>query len=395
MNTDNASGDRLAIVSGMPFIRAGAECYMSHAYDSLSALSRHYRTVTYVGTAGDLARLSEGWQRIDLQNVLIATVPDTCGGWARIISSIPLTFLHTARAIRKSDIVLAKLSCYHGVLGAIAGHLLRKTVVTYLICNPRFQSGSDRSFLARLKGYVRERIWIAVYRSGHVRAFQAEYWADKYLNPRRPTDTRYIGHEAPGARTSNASRNPTPGSLLFVGRLSVPKGVFDLLYAARILVEEGVEFHIDLIGSGPDSGKLRSLADELLLNDHVTFHGFIPHGEHLWRFFQNAEVFVLPTHTEAYPTVVIEALSFGLPVIATNITSIPELIRNEVNGLLVPPRCPAELASAMRRLLADKALRQKMSDNNVGAGRRYDLDAETTTLCAAVSEARAIARRRR
>jgi len=158
-----------------------------------------------------------------------------------------------------------------------------------------------------------------------------------------------------------------PGAALVVGCVAImrpEKGHGDLIDAFHRISAAFPEAHLVLVGDGmPLFERLRAQAAGLGLADRVHFAGRRHDiGDVLAAF----DVFALPTHREALGTVFVEAAAMGLPVIGTNVGGVPETMRADVTGLLVPPKDPAALAAALERLLADPALRRRMGD----AGRR-------------------------
>jgi len=115
-----------------------------------------------------------------------------------------------------------------------------------------------------------------------------------------------------------------------------------------------------VVGDGPERDKLEKLADDFKLRSKVLFTGAVPF-EDLTDLYAEAEFFVLPTVAEGSPLVVLEAMASGLPVISTKVSGIPEVIDNEQNGFIVPPRDVHALAECMRVLIEDDELRAKMS----------------------------------
>ena len=148
--------------------------------------------------------------------------------------------------------------------------------------------------------------------------------------------------------------------LLFVGRFVGQKGLSYLLDAIAALPASAAErVRLALVGSGPDEAALRQQARDLGLASRVQFSGWVPREE-IVTHYQRADIFVLPSLDEGMPNVVLEAMACGLPVLATAIRGNTELVRQEVNGLLVPPANVPALSQALARLIADTELRMAM-----------------------------------
>jgi len=143
------------------------------------------------------------------------------------------------------------------------------------------------------------------------------------------------------------TRDPKlPLRALFVGRLYENKGLPDLL-AAMPLINEGqaaVPVHLDVVGDGPLFSSLKNAH----ASRKIIFHGSIGDAA-LDALFRQADVFVLPTLFEGMPTVVLEAMARGLPIIVTDVGATREMV-DESNGIIIPKRNPAAVATALRRI---------------------------------------------
>ena len=159
---------------------------------------------------------------------------------------------------------------------------------------------------------------------------------------------------------SRDSQTGTP-IILSVARLVEKKGLQDLVCAADILRRRGLNFQVEIIGDGPLRQALETQVMQLGLNDRVRLLGALPH-ESVCRAYQRASIFALPCIVAAdgdrdgVPNVLPEAMASGVPVVATPISGIPELIETELHGLLVPPNSPEMLADALDRLLTQPEL---------------------------------------
>jgi glycosyltransferase involved in cell wall biosynthesis len=156
--------------------------------------------------------------------------------------------------------------------------------------------------------------------------------------------------------------------ILGIGLL-VPKNGFDLLLkACKILKERSVSFRCQIVGDGSDAEMLHRLADELDLADRIEFLGPKRQDEIISLMHQGT-IMCLPCriaedgNRDALPTVILEALASGLPVISTTISGIPEIIDNNKEGILVEPDNPQILAEKLMELLNSKSLRLTFADN--------------------------------
>jgi glycosyltransferase involved in cell wall biosynthesis len=144
--------------------------------------------------------------------------------------------------------------------------------------------------------------------------------------------------------------------MLFVGRLAAAKGLPILLEAVAKL--EGAT--LDIAGDGPDRRKLEEKAQLLGLSDRVRFLGY-QSQQQVRELLRRTDVFVLSSFAEGVPVVLMEAMAAGVPVVATRIAGIPELVHDEQSGLLVPPGDANSAADAIRRLLEDPDLRNQFA----------------------------------
>jgi len=165
---------------------------------------------------------------------------------------------------------------------------------------------------------------------------------------------------------------PTPPyHILSIARLTAKKGLPTVLQALARLKQDGVAFDYTLIGDGDDRDTILGLIETLGLADRSRWLGTLPHDvvrEH----YRQSDLFVLGCEVAAngdrdgIPNVLVESLAMGVPVVATRVSAIPEIITPGETGLLVAPGDPGQMASAMRQGLQDHDLRRKI----IAAGRQ-------------------------
>jgi colanic acid/amylovoran biosynthesis glycosyltransferase len=150
-----------------------------------------------------------------------------------------------------------------------------------------------------------------------------------------------------------------PYRLLALGRFVALKGFEVLIEAGRLLVDSGVDFHLTLAGSGPRGWHLKHLARKLGLASRISFPGFISY-DRVAELFYGTDIFIMPSIVQAsgnrdgLPTVLLEALLHRVPVIASDVGGISEVIADGVTGCLIPPRDPQAIADAIRRMIRDR-----------------------------------------
>ncbi|ABB24236.1 glycosyltransferase family 4 protein [Pelodictyon luteolum] len=160
--------------------------------------------------------------------------------------------------------------------------------------------------------------------------------------------------------------------LLCVGRLVPAKGQHILLNACALLKNEGVRFHLTLIGDGPDRTSLEQFSREHGLEGAVKFTG-IQGQDKVREWYDMADMFILASFAEGVPVVLMEAMAKEIPVISTRITGIPELIEHGHNGLLATPADTEDLARKIRTLIEDPEMRKRLGrEGRKSVERRYN-----------------------
>ena len=157
----------------------------------------------------------------------------------------------------------------------------------------------------------------------------------------------------------------TPYHVFTVARLTAKKGLPTVLMALRKLRDHNLPLQHTLIGDGDDRDLILSLIKELGLNHVTSWLGTQPHHVVL-EHYRKADLFILGCEVapdgdrDGIPNVFLESMAMGVPVVATRVSAIPELIEDGRTGLLVPPNQPDRMAQAMIRLLTEKGLREKI-----------------------------------
>lgn len=161
------------------------------------------------------------------------------------------------------------------------------------------------------------------------------------------------------------TRAPGPVRLLFLGFVSARKGMDELLQAAQELLRTNcTDFQLDVVGGEEFHGDLeryRKRYAKAGLGERVRFHG-MQVGADKMRFLSQADVFVLPSRSESFGIANLEAMASGLPIVSTRTGAIPEYLEPGVQGELVEPGDVPGLVEALRRLIADPALRRRQGE---------------------------------
>lgn len=171
--------------------------------------------------------------------------------------------------------------------------------------------------------------------------------------------------------------------ILYLGHLGQAKGSLDLLEAAKHIDCEGIKTFFDLVGDELRPGELDHLRQGITkANLHTIIRLYPPvTGEEKLACFRNADIFVCPSYSEGLPMTVIEAMASGLPIVASNVGGLPDLVREGVNGILVDPGCPDQLADAIIKVITDTMLRHSMAEKSAQiAIEKYDIEQHVLKL---------------
>ncbi len=175
----------------------------------------------------------------------------------------------------------------------------------------------------------------------------------------------YNGVDLEAFRPAPPGEDGGPPVILAVGRLVEKKGFEFLVGACSILRERDVAFRCEIVGKGSLEGALRARIASLGLAKHVRLAGALPRGE-VARRLQEAAVLAVPCvvgkdgNRDGLPTVILEAMASAVPVVATDVTGIPEAVEDHVTGRVVEPGSAAALASALQEVLRDEEMRAAM-----------------------------------
>jgi glycosyltransferase involved in cell wall biosynthesis len=386
---------RLALFLNLPIREVDGEltARYAHLFDFFAALAERTRETTFVLPLAHDADRREDYGTVDLPaNVRLAGLPH----W----TSAPMLARRIHRIVPSVLWVGARQGGSWDALGAVvpsvAGNLLVYTARARRRPVFLFVRGEKQRTVSMIFGASRRtrlmvralaamerpvRRWIAA----GVPAFVAgEELVERYATPGALLYNLYPGLSrdfpiVPAPRTAWAPAQ-APLRLITVARLSPEKGLEDLLTAVASAGGAGADLAVELVGDGPDRERLEALAGELGITDRVRFAGFVGTRPDLVERLDAADVFVLPSRSEGLPHSVVEAMARGLPVVASAIGGLPELL-GEGSGIIVPPRDPDALAAVLVDLAADRAKLDDLSARSVARVARFEPDAQARELC--------------
>jgi colanic acid/amylovoran biosynthesis glycosyltransferase len=219
-------------------------------------------------------------------------------------------------------------------------------------------------------------------------------YAEKFLRERFPERADRIHRVYNGLNLGEFGRatfSSDPPSIVAIGRLIVKKGFANLIRACALLVERGRSFRCDIYGEGPLEKQLRAQIEELGLRQFVQLPGPKPQHE-LRARLANASVFILPSVPEPeggmdnLPTVIMEGMATGLPVVSTRIGGIPEMVIENQTGFLVQPEDSVALAGAMEKVTSDRSLGRKLGQAGYERAQKlFSIEKNVRDLCALLS----------
>jgi glycosyltransferase involved in cell wall biosynthesis len=263
---------------------------------------------------------------------------------------------------REIDVILAYQTVIDGLIGVLAKKMLGLPVVVSVRCDTEYQ----------LDRFPQSR-WLSpfVFRHADRLLVQSPRLGAELLEvfERRPGEPSAQALRAKLAAVPNGIAAATPGAgdgrtILFIGRLTTAKGVNFLIEAMRCCPGES----LTVVGDGPERHRLEELAKDL---PNVRFAGAVAHAD-VDRLLSSARLLVQPSLQEGQPNTVMEAMAKGVPVVATRVGGVPDLVRDGVTGFLVDPGDVPALASRIRAVMSDGALWTQLSNASLLEVRRYE-----------------------
>lgn len=181
--------------------------------------------------------------------------------------------------------------------------------------------------------------------------------------------------------------------LLYVGGLRPEKRVCDILHAMRLLQSRPVRFTATIVGDGAELEPLQQLAAQLELTSTVTFAGAIPSGPRLNDYYNSADIFILPSVSEGSPKVVLEALAHSLPVVATRVGNVNQMLGNGQWGTMVDACSPDAIAKAAWHIVQSGDFRRTCIKDGFTFAKEHGVDGYVANMAERMTQL--LAERRR
>ena len=279
----------------------------------------------------------------------------------KIFHSIRLLLLIVIKGLRSKGGAILMFSSAYGSfweksVWCIVSKLLGlRTIVQMVDGNfPRFYEGMSRPYKTLASICVK---------SIDVLAVQSTEWSNYYKTILPNTHIMVI---SPGVDTDffcppvNPAIN-NPLQILYIGWLIEDKGIYDLILAAKLMNDNGNLFRMRLVG--PDFGEKRtiiSLIEKFKLENKVFVDDPILSRDGIRKAYQEADIFVFPSHFEGFPYALMEAIAVGLPCVGTKVGGIPDILDNNRSGIIIDKNSPEQLSQSLSKLLADDEYRLLM-----------------------------------
>lgn len=253
----------------------------------------------------------------------------------------------------KPSLIVGIYEIPHGLIAMIVGKLLNKPSVISIIGNPAYTKLRHGFRLQLTMWLLKHTDFITV--TGNA---SKNFLSSKGINERKifvlPNTMDFDGfYPVPGLQKEF--------DIISLGRLSDEKKVDQILRIIFELKKQNSNIRAAIGGTGPERKTLEDLSNTLNLTDNVTFLGFVP-DEDLGSFFSKGKVFVLTSETEGFPRTIIQAAACGVPVVASNVGDMTDVIEHGENGLLVQQWSDTKsFVHNIQLLLDDEALRKQFS----------------------------------
>jgi len=301
------------------------------------------------------------WQRLAYGSGILSNLKQQPLLWL-VLPFFLVSFLVAALAVTRSvrpNVLHGHWIIPTGLVALLTGKLFRRPVVLTAHGGDAFALKSG--LLSRLKKFIVRHVsaWTANTKAT-ANAILPDASKNGCVVVPMGVDTDVFNSISSGNQRTNDMRR-----VLFVGRLVEEKGVIHLLRAISLLPEGAKSrIQVDIVGEGTEKSVLIDEANKLGINSLVNFIGRVPNDE-LPVFFQRADVFVGPSLFEGQGIVFLEAMACGLPVIASDVGGISEIIQSGENGVLVPPGDANKLSIALNELLFDDARQSSIAENGL------------------------------
>jgi glycosyltransferase involved in cell wall biosynthesis len=291
-----------------------------------------FEEVLIVARARYVDQPLQEWKRVDTPNIKLHVIPHYIGPLDMVKKYLKVKDAIQALAVIKGKFILR----VPGVIGSLVAKMLlknRKTFAVEVVGDPE-EVFSKASSSHRLRLYFK---WLFTKRliNEVQKSIGASYVTQSTLQKKYPVangvySTYYSSIELPNFFFELSRPSSTKLRLLFIGSLEQRyKGLHILLDALKALKDNGQSFDLTVVGDGRESASYKKQSEELAIQENVHFVGSVSERERIGSYFEQSDLFILPSLTEGLPRVVIESMAAGVPCIASNVGGVPELLPSD------------------------------------------------------------------
>ncbi|MEZ8053393.1 glycosyltransferase [Vibrio atlanticus] len=337
---------RILIVSDHTFLRKDGK-YATSASIPLVDLANTYDLSFYGRLNDNEDKLFSDYNAIDLNKVSICGYENPKKGGVGYILSLPSNIFNLFKEIKRADVIVIKMSYLSSILAFMINKLFfHRPVVSQVIgvAENNLKAKGYKLLSPILRGVTRfvlnnvnDNITVSSALSSHYHLKNSSVICESKLY------SSWISE-------AKLAKNMGMKKIVFVGRLSEEKGLIELYDALKILVDSGEKVSLTLFGDGVLDSTIRMHPLNLLID--ICYQGWVQWDKSFVKHLGNYDYLVLPSYTEGLPLVIIEAFSQGVPVIATKVGGIPEIVENQKNGVLVDARSCNDLARGFSELFS-------------------------------------------
>lgn len=278
----------------------------------------------------------------------------------KLVCLVSALFVHTLwlSVVKRVNVLNPHWIVPQGFVAILIKFITRKKVVLTVHGSDIF--GLNSGFMDFVKRFVlRHSDLICVNSSATRKACEKIYMRHDYHIIPMGVDASFFSPKRPDKLLAQKYKE-NKFTILFVGRFAEIKGIMYLCEALKLLATEGYEFKAILVGDGPLRSDVESYVNDNNLKDFVDFTGWVNVLE-LPRYYSIADIFVGPSLSEAQGIVFVEALASGVPVLASNVGGIPDIIHDGKNGYLFKPRSGQEIFKKLEHVITHPNQLKKMS----------------------------------
>lgn len=296
-----------------------------------------------------------------IKNADITEVEPAACSWVKANLSLAMYWDDVYNTISKMGVDVVHI---HDYFPALSIELFREKLKIPVVITIHALNESSKHFGEAMRFFLMQNATRII----AVSTYTKKRLCDKFLflNPEK-VDVIYNGVDIDDKLTKPYKNRQY---ITYIGRLDAEKGVDILINAVSILLHDKVMIPpVLIVGDGKERAALEKLVDSKKLGETVKFTGELE-SEEVYKLLQKTLINVLPSKMEQFPLSVIESMANGANVVVSNIGGIPEIVEDEVNGLLVEAGDAVELANSLKRLILDKQLGEKLAQNALYTIRR-------------------------